>query len=105
VGISLPATEHSVMTSWPDEIAAITNLCTRFPGRIVACVMDSYDYDNALKIILPAVKDVIIRSGCKFVIRPDSGDAVDQVLKGLRAAARVFGYEKNNNSDNSAVLS
>jgi len=95
VGKSLPATEHSVMTSWSDEITAITNLCTRFPGNIVACVMDSYDYDNALNFILPAVRDVIITTGCKFVIRPDSGNAVDQVLKGLRAAARVFGFEYN----------
>jgi nicotinamide phosphoribosyltransferase len=91
VGISLPATEHSVMTSWPDELAAIQNLCERFPGRMVACVMDSYDYENALNKILPLARQFIEKYNCQFVIRPDSGDPVEQVILALQAGERHFG--------------
>jgi hypothetical protein len=48
VGTSIPATEHSVMTSWPSERAAIANMIHRFGSGIFACVMDSYDYAAAL---------------------------------------------------------
>lgn len=95
VGISLPATEHSVMTSWPDEIQAIENLCKRFPGRMVACVMDSYDYENALENILPEVKKYIVQYNCQFVIRPDSGDPIKQVILALKAGEKHFGYDEN----------
>jgi nicotinic acid phosphoribosyltransferase len=95
VGISIPATEHSVMTSWPDEIQAIKNLCNNFPGKLVACVMDSYNYDNALNFILPQVAETIEKTKCHFVIRPDSGDAVQQVMKGLRAGEEWFGCVQN----------
>ena len=95
IGISIPATEHSVMTSWSDEVTAINNLCDKFPREMVACVMDSYDYDNALAFILPKVRDKIVRNECRFIIRPDSGDAVEQVMKGLRAAEKVFESKEN----------
>lgn len=95
IGISIPATEHSVMTSWADEVVAINNLCEKFNGEMVACVMDSYDYESALDYILPKIAQTVITNNCKFIIRPDSGDPVDQVMKGLRAAAKVFGVELN----------
>lgn len=95
VGRSLPATEHSVMTSWPDEIQAIENLCKRFPGGMVACVMDSYDYENALDNILPKVKQYILKYDCQFVIRPDSGDPIKQVILALKAGETHFGCDKN----------
>ncbi len=41
---SIPATEHSVMTAWPSEQAAIENMIDNFGTGIFACVMDSYDY-------------------------------------------------------------
>jgi hypothetical protein len=48
VASSIPATEHSVMTSWPDERAAIENMIEHFGTGVFACVMDSYDYAAAL---------------------------------------------------------
>jgi nicotinamide phosphoribosyltransferase len=93
IGSAIPATEHSVMTSFEDEMAAITNLIHEYPDQPIACVMDSYNYDHALEVILPKVKDKI--GNGTFVIRPDSGDSVIQVLKALRAAvAAGFGREE-----------
>lgn len=87
IGQSIPATEHSVMTSYEYEIAAMNNLIDKFPGKMVACVMDSYNYDHALETFLPLIQKKLSELGAgTFVIRPDSGDPVIQVLKGLRAA-------------------
>ena len=44
VGSSIPATEHSVMTAWQTEQAAIENMISQFGSGMFACVMDSYDY-------------------------------------------------------------
>ena len=44
VAMSIPATEHSVMTCWPSERAAIQNMIDHFGSGLFACVMDSYDY-------------------------------------------------------------
>lgn len=46
MGQSIPATEHSVMTAWPTERAAIANMIAQFGGGIFATVMDSYDYQK-----------------------------------------------------------
>lgn len=43
VAQSIPATEHSVMTAWPSEKAAIEHMIENFGSGIYACVMDSYD--------------------------------------------------------------
>jgi len=101
-GVSIPATEHSVMTSWQDEEAAVRNLLARFPdSKFIACVMDSYDYKAALEQILPIVAEVFKedskakRKDRTFVIRPDSGDPVQQVIDGLKAAEHAFGVELN----------
>jgi hypothetical protein len=96
VGQSIPATEHSVMTSFDEEFVAIENLINQYPGQIVACVMDSYNYDYALEVLLPRVKPLIEKGTGVFVIRPDSGDPVVQVLKALRAALKAdFKHTKN----------
>jgi hypothetical protein len=47
VGSSIPATEHSVMTSWPSEAAAMLNMIEHFGEGTYAIVMDSYDYAKA----------------------------------------------------------
>ena len=96
-GHSLAATEHSVMTSWATEIEALMNIMDNFPDATqISCVMDSYNYDLALEELLPIVR-MKIPHGSKrvFVIRPDSGDAVTQVLAGLRAAQKHMGFVLN----------
>jgi len=95
VASSIPATEHSVMTSWPTEEEAMKNEIEHYGEGLFACVMDSYDYDNALDNVLPKVKGLKEAKGGTIVLRPDSGEPVEQVLKGLRAADKVFGHTVN----------
>ncbi|KAJ3213214.1 hypothetical protein HDU67_003153 [Dinochytrium kinnereticum] len=95
VASSIPATEHSVMTSFRNERQAMERLLTLYGTGICACVMDSYDYINALENVLPTVAKLKIEKGGALVLRPDSGDPVEVVLQALRAAEKVFGVTVN----------
>ncbi|KAJ1723661.1 hypothetical protein LPJ61_005804, partial [Coemansia biformis] len=95
VGTSIPATEHSVMTAFRSEREAVLRLIDAYGDGVYACVMDSYDYARALAAVLPAVAEKKLAKGGVLVVRPDSGDQVDAVLEGLRAAERVFGSTTN----------
>jgi len=92
---SIPATEHSVMTSWKNEQAAIRNMITKFGKGVFACVMDSYDYANAMQNILPQIKAEKLKQGGFMVCRPDSGDPTEAILLGLEAEEKCFGVTKN----------
>lgn len=84
IGMSVPATEHSVMCmgSKEGEIETFERLITElYPSGIVSIVSDTWDYWQVLTEFLPKLKDKILaRSGNpianKVVIRPDSGDPV-----------------------------
>ncbi|KAH6569948.1 hypothetical protein BASA62_004544 [Batrachochytrium salamandrivorans] len=95
VGYSIPATEHSIMTSFRNEKLAITRLLEQFGSGICACVMDSYDYTAALETVLPSIAALKLEKGGVLVLRPDSGDPVKVVLQALHAADRVFGSDLN----------
>ncbi|KAL4856811.1 Nicotinamide phosphoribosyltransferase [Chlorella vulgaris] len=95
VGQSIPATEHSVMTSWPTERAAISNMIDHFGGGLFATVMDSYDYQRALDEVVPAVAAQKNAKGGFWVLRPDSGDPTEAVLAGVRGADAAFGSDVN----------
>lgn len=84
VGFSIPAMEHSTVTSWgrEQEDKSFQNMLVNSPGPIVACVSDSYDIFNAVENIwcgslLKAVQEM----GKIVVIRPDSGDPVEVLTK------------------------
>jgi len=85
------------MTSWPSESMAIRNMIEKFggPNSIFACVMDSYDYANALNQILPSIITEKNKKGGIMVLRPDSGDPTEVVLMALRAADKVVGSTVN----------
>jgi len=55
VANSIPASEHSVMTSFRTEKEAVENMIKNFGEGVYAIVMDTYDYTNALEKILPSV--------------------------------------------------
>jgi nicotinic acid phosphoribosyltransferase len=97
VAESIPATEHSVMTSWPNEQQAIENMIDKFgaPGKLFSVVMDSYDFTHALNVVFPSVVDKLKRSGATLVLRPDSGDPPTVVLEALRAADKYMGSRVN----------
>ena len=78
-GFSIPAAEHSTITSWgrAGEADAYRNMLNQFakPGSIVAVVSDSYDIFNAAgKLWGEELRQQVIDSGATVVIRPDSGD-------------------------------
>lgn len=67
-GFSIPAAEHSTITSWgrDGEVDAYRNMLTNFarPGSIVAVVSDSYDVFNACENLWGGeLKQQIIDSG------------------------------------------
>lgn len=98
-GFSIPAAEHSTVTMWGKngEEAAYRHMIKEFgkPGALVACVSDSYDYWHALDLWTGPLLDEVKASGATLVIRPDSGDPADVVLKTLQHLEMAVGCEKN----------
>ena len=67
-----------------------------FPGRLVACVSDSYDIYHAAKNIWgKELKDAVLASGATLVVRPDSGDPRVVVLALLEILGERFGFTTN----------
>ena len=99
-GFSIPAAEHSTITSWgrDGEVDAYRNMLTNFarPGSIVAVVSDSYDiYNAASKLWGEELREEVIKSGATVVIRPDSGDPVVVNRKLIEILGSKFGYTTN----------
>jgi len=99
-GFSIPASEHSSMTTWgrDREPDAYRNMITQFAPKypIIAVVSDSYDIEYAAREIWgKELKQVVIDSGSTVVIRPDSGDPTQMVLVVLRELGKAFGYTLN----------
>lgn len=97
---SIPASEHSTMTSWgkENEVDAYENMINQFssPGKIYACVSDSYDIYNAVENLWgDALKVKVIESGGTLVVRPDSGDPTTVPIEILDILADKFGYTVN----------
>eukprot|EP01088_Endostelium_zonatum_P013292 TRINITY_DN2775_c0_g1_i1.p1 TRINITY_DN2775_c0_g1~~TRINITY_DN2775_c0_g1_i1.p1 ORF type:complete len:530 (-),score=120.59 TRINITY_DN2775_c0_g1_i1:68-1606(-) len=92
---SIPATEHSVMTSWRSESDAIDNMVKIYGHTVFSCVLDSYDYSHCLNTIVPPFAKEVQKKGGTFVMRPDSGDPLDSVLMGLEAGEKAFGVTTN----------
>jgi nicotinamide phosphoribosyltransferase len=99
-GFSIPAAEHSTITSWgrDGEVAAYRNMLNQFakPGSIVAIVSDSYDIFNAAsKLWGEELRQQVIDSGATVVIRPDSGDPLTINQKLIEILGQKFGYTTN----------
>jgi nicotinamide phosphoribosyltransferase len=99
-GFSIPAAEHSTITSWGrnHEKDAYENMLKKFakPGSIVAVVSDSYDLWNAISNIWgTALKQQVIDSGATIVVRPDSGNPADVVVRSCILLDEKFGSTVN----------
>lgn len=98
-GFSIPAMEHSTVTSWGEEFEsdAYENMIDRFPNGLVACVIDSYDPHRAVAEIFGGkLREKIFRRGGTVVLRPDSGDPVVVLEDIFNIVAEKFGFETNN---------
>jgi nicotinamide phosphoribosyltransferase len=65
------------------------------PGGIVSAVSDSYDIYEACRLWGTELKQDIIDSGAKLVVRPDSGHPATVVLKCLQILEQYFGSTIN----------
>jgi nicotinamide phosphoribosyltransferase len=96
---SIPATEHSTITSWgqANESAAYKNFLDKYlkKGKFCACVSDSYDIMKACDIWGTDHKEQIMNSGGTLVVRPDSGEPAPTVLAVVRKLESYFGSTKN----------
>jgi len=76
-GFSIPAAEHSTITSWgqDNEGDACKNMLTQYPEGLVAVVSDSYNIFEACRDIWGGIlRDQVLNRNGTLVIRPDSGD-------------------------------
>jgi nicotinic acid phosphoribosyltransferase len=86
---SIPASEHSVMTSWADsdeksgEEAAVERIVSIHKSTVFATVADSYCYEKFFENIFSKYIGQVEEAGGCWVVRPDSGDPCEAVLFGL----------------------
>ncbi|MFC6801708.1 nicotinate phosphoribosyltransferase [Deinococcus caeni] len=99
-GFSIPAAEHSTITSWgkAHEADAYRNMITQFsrPGSVYAVVSDSYDLKNAINTLWgEELKAEVIAAGGTLVVRPDSGEPPAMVRLAVNALAARYGTTTN----------
>lgn len=99
-GFSIPAAEHSTITSWgrDGETAAYANMLKQFggEGKLLAVVSDSYDIWNAIDNLWGGeLKTQIETMGGTLVIRPDSGEPVEIVPEAVERLMAKFGFRVN----------
>lgn len=99
-GFSIPAAEHSTITSWgrSNEAKAYANMVTQFsnPGSIYAVVSDSYNIFDACSMwASEPMRSHVVNSGGTLVVRPDSGDPVLVLSSCISILAEGYGFTLN----------
>lgn len=97
-GFSIPAAEHSTITSWGQEgeSDAYENMLDQFPSGTVAVVSDSYNiYDACREIWGKKLREKVLGRDGTLVIRPDSGDANEVLPKVFEILGDAFGTTLN----------
>lgn len=122
---SVPASEHSVMTSYVDvifdengvrgdvdEVETYRELLSRFPDGILSIVSDTYDFFGVLRMFDKdagnGLYEMAMARNGKIVFRPDSGNpnrvingdpdapvTTDQSIGALRVLWEIFGGTVN----------
>ncbi len=103
-GFSIPAAEHSTITTWggpENEDEAFGNMIEQFGGyhpdgspKLYAIVIDSYNDMEACEKLF-ALRDKIIAKGGILIARPDSGVPHEVVVKIINKLMDLFGYTTN----------
>src|SRR3990167_9588693 len=97
-GFSIPAAEHSTMTSWGEEgeEEAFANMLEVYPKGLLAVVSDSFNiYRACEKVWGEKLKDKVLGRDGILVVRPDSGVPHEVVLKVVHILGDKFGYTTN----------
>jgi nicotinamide phosphoribosyltransferase len=99
LGESIPASEHSVTCARgkAGELQFYLDIVDRFlgEGKMVSVVGDTYDLDVMLDMLGTEVKPHLLAKGGTWVVRPDSGDPVLQVMQTIRKLDLYFGTTTN----------
>jgi nicotinamide phosphoribosyltransferase len=97
-GMSVPATEHSIMTllGKGGEKEIFSHVLNAYPEGTISCVSDSYDVFNAVENLWGGeFKNQILQRNGTLVIRPDSGDPVQTLLAIFEKLFDRFGNDTN----------
>ncbi len=98
-GFSIPASEHSTMTAWgrENEVKAYRNMIEKFGKQpLFACVSDSWNFEKAVTDLWGTkLHDEVVAMNANLVIRPDSGDALENIAFALENLSEKFGYQLN----------
>lgn len=97
-GLSIPATEHSIVTLLGEagEAKIFKHVLDTFPEGTIACVSDSYNIFRACEEYWGTLlKDQVLARNGTLVIRPDSGDPVKTLLKVFGILMDKFGFSVN----------
>lgn len=92
---SIIAAAHRTITPWPTERAAYDALVGKYRGNFFSVPPDSYNYEAGLHK-LSGYADVVKSAGGTLIGRPDSGDPVESILKGLEILGGAFGISGRN---------
>lgn len=115
-GFSIPATEHSTITSHGkiNEYYAMTRYVQKFlverqvPAgvpKFAACVSDSYNVFDASRFwCSPVIRQTLKDSGGTLVIRPDSGEPCETLRKVFEVLEQELGSEITLNTKGYKVL-
>lgn len=97
---SVPASEHTVQCSFGSlpwqQREYLETMLNQFakPGEIVSIVMDGYDVFRETQQICE-MKDMIVKSWARVVLRPDSGDPLEILPRLLKLLEIGFGSTIN----------
>lgn len=107
-GFSIPAAEHSTITMWGKdrEFDAYENLVRTYlynpdhpegAPKMASCVSDSFDIYNAVEYgwCGERLHQLVKNSGGTLVVRPDSGNPPEVVVRLLRIFDRKIGMRTN----------
>lgn len=99
-GFSIPAAEHSTITSWGEagEVDAYRNMLRTLggPGKLLAVVSDSYDINLAVREHWGRTLRAEVKAmGGTLVVRPDSGDPTRMPIEVIEELGRAYGYVVN----------
>jgi nicotinic acid phosphoribosyltransferase len=93
-------TEHSVATVWGKDHEVeyvLAQLKRAGDEATVSIVIDSYDADNFIKNVMndSRIKEVVINRNGRTVLRPDSGDPLNNMVKYSEFLGNIYGYHFN----------